>query len=140
MLENIANNLNKALLFSAVVGVLFFSLALYLLYSTMKLWLFIKRFSVRIMQLVGATPQFICRPFIKQSITVGALGATLAVLILLIFYFILLNFVPDLKRQDFVLSFVGILALLYLLGVLITGVSASLIINRYLRSKTEELY
>lgn len=140
MLESIVQNINKTLIIGSIVGLLFFLLALYSLHSTMKLWLFIRRFSVRIMQLVGATPQFICKPFIRQSAIAGLLGATIAVVFLMVFYFILLKFVPNLKSSDFILVFIGILLFIYLIGALITGLSARIIINRYLRYKTEELY
>jgi len=111
-----------------------------LINSSIRLSVYSKRFTIKTMQMVGATKGFIRRPFIWKSIQLGFLGAIIAMggIIGLVFYldtvipaFNLLNDTVDL----------GILAGgIALLSVLITWLSTFFATRHFLNLRTEELY
>ncbi len=140
ILENVAQNVNRIILVITISGIFFIILSIYLLHNTMKLSLMTKRFSVRTMQLVGATPNFISKPFIKSSIWIGVLGATLACIIIIIIFIGFIKFVPNLESGDMYSKTAVVILCVFIFGVLITGLSSYFIINRILRYKTDELY
>ncbi|HZW62319.1 MAG TPA: FtsX-like permease family protein, partial [Flavobacteriaceae bacterium] len=92
------------------------------------------------MQMVGATKQFIRRPFVRNSIKLGIIGAIVALLgMALVLYYINKTF-PEL---DFISNRVllGSLFLgVFILGILITWISTHIATQRFLNLKTDALY
>lgn len=123
-----------------VLSVLLLIVAVVLINNTIRLSIYSKRFLLRTQYLVGATQSFIRRPFIFKGIRQGVISGVCAGLALSGFLVLMTNYIPDLlKLQD-----ENVLALLFggiiLVGVLISGLSAALSVNRYLRLKAEDLY
>ena len=50
-----------------------------LINSSIRLAVYFKRFSIKTMQMVGATKQFIRRPFVFQNMRLGILGALVGI-------------------------------------------------------------
>ena len=73
---------NFELIMLFIAGVLLI-IAILLIYNTIRLSVFSKRFMIRTMQLVGAKSFFIRRPFILKAFYQGLISAILAVLFLL---------------------------------------------------------
>ena len=71
LLAKIENTINR--LFYPIVGlaVICFLIALALMNNTVRLTVFARRLLIRNMQLVGAKPSLIRRPFIKQGLLLG---------------------------------------------------------------------
>jgi len=89
------------------------------------------------MQLVGATPAFIRKPFVVKSAFFGALGALFAILMMIIvIYFLQSTLEGIILIKDKWLIF----AIMIVLGVFISGISTWFAVNRFLRLKTDELY
>jgi cell division transport system permease protein len=129
------------------IGMVLFFLSLLLLIisialinNTIRLSIYAKRFLVKSMQLVGATESFIRRPFVWNGIIQGLIGAFLAVISLNLVLYVAVNNLPELVLlQDMpsvILLYIGI----FVLGVLLTGISTFLAINKYLRSNTDKLF
>jgi cell division transport system permease protein len=111
-----------------------------LINSSIRLALYSKRFSIKTMQMVGATKKFIRRPFIFNNIRLGALGALLAIAAnLILLYYINLSF-PELKltQQPLVLGMVFIT--IFIVGIFITWISTYFATQRFLNLKTDQLY
>lgn len=123
----------------AVSGLLTF-IAVLLINSSIRLSVYAKRFTIKTMQMVGATKRFIRRPFILKSIKLGIIGSTisLAGMGVVLYYlnksFPELNFISD----EILLAsiFAGVLAL----GILISWLSTFFATQRFLNLKTDELY
>lgn len=123
-----------------VLSVLLLIVAVVLINNTIRLSIYSKRFLLRTQYLVGATQSFIRRPFIYKGIRQGVISGVCAGIALSGFLVLMTNYIPDLlKLQD-----ENVLALLFggiiFVGVLISGLSAALSVNRYLRLKAEDLY
>lgn len=122
----------------AISGVLMI-VALALINNTIKLTVYSKRFIIRTMQLVGATPGFIQGPFVFSAIMQGFISGILAVVMLIGFLQALQNQLPDLARvenQQFqLLLFGGIIVI----GVFFSLVSTWFAVRKYLRKNLDQL-
>lgn len=142
--RNLINNINESVKKISVVILFFCSLlmvvALALINNTIRLSIYSKRFIIKTMQLVGATQGFIRRPFVITGIKHGLYGATIAILLLLG----LLNFaekqVPELKDLQDQQMLLYLFGLVIVMGIIISWISTSLAVRKYLRLKSDELY
>ena len=115
-------------------------IAITLIRNTIRLSIYSKRFLVRSMQLVGATPAYIRRPFIRSGITQGFFGALLADLFLALLLYGLNQRLPELALvQDYKIV-VGILVGIICLGILLGGLSTRLALRKYLHADIDRLY
>ena len=140
LVDLINQNVNRIGLVLMGVSLILLIIAITLIRNTIRLSIYSKRFLVRSMQLVGATPAFIRRPFIKSGIAQGFFGALLADLFLALLLYGLTKRIPELSFvQDYkiVISiFVGIVVL----GVLLGGLSTRIALRKYLRADVDRLY
>ncbi|WP_088339729.1 cell division protein FtsX [Robiginitalea sediminis] len=115
-------------------------IAVLLINSSIRLSIYSKRFIIKTMQMVGATKSFIRRPFIWTNIKLGVLGALIALAALygLLFY-LDVNF-PDLGLMEDLLTLIAVFASVFVLGVLISGISTFFATQRFLNLRTDDLY
>jgi len=115
-------------------------IAITLIRNTIRLSIYSKRFLVRSMQLVGATPAYIRRPFICSGVMQGFFGALLADLFLALLLYGLNQRLPELALvQDYKIV-VGILVGIICLGILLGGLSTRLALRKYLHADIDRLY
>ncbi len=116
-------------------------IAITLINNTIRLSIYSKRFLLRTMYLVGATPAFIRKPFILKALQHGIIAGIIAVSMLALSIWSISNFVvPDLlalQNPNWLLILCGIILLI---GMLISVLSSMLAVRKYLRLKTEDLY
>lgn len=127
------------------IGILSFTalllmIAIALINNTIRLSIFSKRFLIKTMQLVGATPGFIRRPFINQSILHGIYGALLAIGLLMTLLYFIKRQIPELFALEDIETFASLSLIIILLGILISGLSTIFAVRKYLRLKIENLY
>lgn len=137
----IINNYAGKIIFPLVgFSILLFIIALFLIDSTIRLSMYSKRFLVRSMKLVGATEWFISKPFIKSGIFIGAVSGVLASVILIAIVFPLTNYFLNISMLDNIMSYIAIVTLLIVLGILISILSTKRAVNKYLKLNLNELY
>jgi cell division transport system permease protein len=108
--------------------------------NTIRLAMYINRFLIKTMQMVGATRSFISRPLTMRAILNGVIAALLATVALFGFMLLAESFVPwlrllrDGKNMAIIIS--GILTL----GIVISYVSTSRSVLKYLKMKLDDLY
>ncbi len=140
LLEAINENVNKISFILGLFSVLLLVIAIALINNTIRLSVYSKRFLIRTMQLVGATRNFIRRPFLFRSLIQGLGGATIAIILLSSVIYALSN------ELDGVIGFsnvviIGILfSFVILVGLFLTLLSTFFAVNKYLRLRTDELY
>jgi len=136
----ISLNIKKITIFILVMCSLLLLIAITLINNTIRLSVYAKRFIIRTMQLVGAQPLLIRRPFIMQGITQGILSALLADIILFALIFVAEKQMEGLfSFQD--LRIMGIIfSAILLFGIIITWLSTHLSVSKYLKIKTDNLY
>jgi len=140
-LVNLINqNVNRIGLALMVASLVLLIIAITLIRNTIRLSIYSKRFLVRSMQLVGATPAYIRRPFIGSGITQGFFGALLADAFLALLLYGITKRLPELTFvQDYTIIiciFVGII----ILGILLGGLSTRLALRKYLNADIDQLY
>ena len=139
---------NFELIMLFIAGVLLI-IAILLIYNTIRLAVFSKRFIIRTMQLVGAKSFFIRRPFILKAFYQGLISAILAVLFLLSLWYsftiINPNIISELSTDKFLLNNEILEFSVIAIGILITGILISVVstyfaLNKFIWVKSEKLY
>jgi cell division transport system permease protein len=139
---------NFELIMLFIAGVLLI-IAILLIYNTIRLAVFSKRFMIRTMQLVGAKSFFIRRPFILKAFFQGLISAILAVLFLLSLWYsftiINPNIISELSTDKFLLNNEILEFSVIAIGILITGILISVVstyfaLNKFIWVKSEKLY
>ncbi len=134
------NNVSKISFWVLVVSAIFLFIAVLLINSSIRLSVYAKRFTIKTMQMVGATKGFIRRPFIWQSVKLGMIGAVLAMIGMGLILYYLHNSFPDLGLMHDVLTLGLIFGGVFVLGVILTLFSTFLATQRFLNLRTDELY
>ena len=136
----INENVNRISLIVLAISILLLIVAIALINNTIRLSVYSKRFNIKTMQLVGATRGFIRWPFLKASVYQGIIAPLISIALLSAVIKIAdseLNSIISLN--DFTL--IGLLfGLEILAGVVITSFSSYFAVNKFLRSKSSELY
>ena len=134
------DNIKKISLWVLVISAIFTLIAVLLINSSIRLSVYAKRFTIKTMQMVGATKRFIRRPFVWKSVKLGILGSIVALLGMGVVLYYSNKTFPELELLEdpiwLAVVFVGV----FLIGVLITWISTFLATQRFLNLRTDELY
>lgn len=140
MIESINENIRRITILFLIVGAVLVLISFTLIRNMIHLAVYSQRLLIKTMQLVGATPFFICQPFVYGSMWRGFFGALIANLVLLgAIFFVQENVgnVINIMRQDVILFMV---AFVILSGVVLSFFSAWFSVRRYLRRDLNDLY
>ena len=140
MIESINENIRRITIIFLIVGAVLVLISFTLIRNMIHLAVYSQRLLIKTMQLVGATPFFICKPFVYGSMWRGFFGALIANLVLLgAIFFVQENVgnVINIMRQDVILLMVGFVILS---GVVLSFFSAWFSVRRYLRRDSNDLY
>ena len=122
------------------VAALLIIIAVAMINNTIRLALYSKRFTIKTMQLVGATSSYIRRPFIVQSVFNGIISAVIGLALLMTLFFALNNSLDTIEITYSVKSFILLCSSLLAIGIVISVVSTWFALNKYLRMKLDDLY
>jgi cell division transport system permease protein len=139
----LTENVKRISLWVLFFSALFALIAMLLINNSIRLSVYAKRFTIKTMQMVGATKKFIRKPFILSSIKLGFFGAIVALIGLAITIYYLNNYFPELGLLDNDNDKILIAALfgcVFLIGIIITWLSAFFATQRFLNLRTDELY
>lgn len=140
LIDLLTKNVRKISLVILIFSALATLVVVVLINSSIRLSVYSKRFTIKTMQMVGATKRFIRRPFIWKSVKLGIVGSIIAMLGLaaVIYYFHKqfpqFNLIQD--KPELGALFGGI----FLIGILITWLSTFFATQRFLNLRTDELY
>ena len=140
MIESINENIRRITILFLIVGAVLVLISFTLIRNMIHLAVYSQRLLIKTMQLVGATPFFICKPFVYGSMWRGFFGALIANLVLLgAIFFVQENVgnVINIMRQDVILFMV---AFVILSGVVLSFFSDWFSVRRYLRRDLNDLY
>ncbi|WP_242133768.1 cell division protein FtsX [Aestuariivivens marinum] len=134
------NNVKKISFWVLVISCIFTLIAVLLINSSIRLAVYSKRFTIKTMQMVGATKQFIRRPFVWKSVRLGIIGALLALIGMTIVLYYLNKTFTELGLLNKPLLIGLLFILIFVLGIIITWISTHFATQRFLNLKTDELY
>jgi cell division transport system permease protein len=134
------NNVKKISFWVLVISAIFTLIAVLLINSSIRLAVYSKRFTIKTMQMVGATKQFIRRPFVWKSVRLGIIGGFIALLGMAFVLFYLNRTFPELELLSNPILVVLLFAFVFALGIVITWISTHFATQRFLNLKTDQLY
>ena len=140
LISAINRNLRRVgIVFAFFVGLLAI-ISIVLVNNTVRLNIFSRRFSIRTMQLVGATRSFIQRPFLGNAVIQGALSALLATGGLYAFVAVAKRQIPQLwsiiGTESFLYCGLGLL----LLGILLCYICTLVTVRRMTSMSVDRMY
>lgn len=140
LVTSINKNIRNISLVILGFSALLFFIAGALINNTIRLALYSKRLLIKSMKLVGATRNFIRKPFLINGILQGLYGAIIADIMLLILFYYAKKEVSELMFFEDARNTSIVLAAVIVLGIIVSGFSTYFAVNKYLRQRTEDLY
>lgn len=140
IVKSISNNFKKIQWVILAICLVFMIISMLLVANCIRLNIFDKRFNIKSMLLVGATPKFVRRPFVTKGLLQGVWGGIIAVILLALLLLYGNHLAPDFVDFSAMLYIVIILAAVLLFSMLFTMVITAISVNRYIRIDDERLY
>ena len=122
------------------VAILLIIIAVAMINNTIRLALYSRRFTIKTMQLVGATHRYIRRPFLLQSILQGFVSAVIGMALMMTLFYALNNVLDSIEISYSFNSFLFLFGCLIGIGIIITFVSTWVALNKFLRMQLDDLY
>ncbi len=140
MIGRINSTLRSVTLGLFIVAIALLAISFVLIFNTVRLSVYARRFIIHTMKLVGATPGFIRKPFIVDNIVNGLVASVIAIagLSLLIYYCraLDLSIASVLDWQLIAPVFAGVM----IVGLLLCLIASIFATNRYLRLSYDEMF
>lgn len=140
MMQIVNDNINRIGLVLLILVIILMIISFVLISNTIRLLIYSKRFLIYTMRLVGATPYFIRKPFIRYNIISGFLAGFLAIFLLMATLFYLQKEMIGLNQ---ILPWDGLLIIfvvLIIIGICLSVIAAFFAVNRYLRMERGKMY
>ena len=140
LVDMVNENVTKITFWILIISGILTVVAMLLINSSMRLSIYSHRFTIKTMQMVGATKSFIRKPFIWRSIKLGLIGSGLAIIGIIGLAIYVDGLFPSLGiAKDYVSLGIVITGVL-LVGIIITWISTFFATQRFLNLKTDDLY
>ena len=140
LVDMVNENVTKITFWILIISGILTVVAMLLINSSMRLSIYSHRFTIKTMQMVGATKSFIRKPFIWRSIKLGLIGSGLAIIGIIALAIYVDGLFPSLGiAKDYVSLGIVITGVLGI-GILITWISTFFATQRFLNLKTDDLY
>jgi len=140
LINLLTENIKRVSFWLLVISSFFGIIAIILINSAIRLTIYSKRFTIKTMQMVGATKSFIRKPFILTSIKLGMMGALLAFIGLGFVVYYIDKYIPSLLLLEDYPSLIFLFLGVIFTSFLITLLSTFFATQRFLNLKTDELY
>ena len=140
LISNINKNITSISLVFIGIFIILFLISIILINNTLRIALFSQRFLIRSMQLVGATSNYILKPFLFRGMFYGVISGVIASVLL----FIIITLANDklnglnsiATTEQLSIIFIGLM----LTGIVMVVISTYTSVNKYLNSSLDELY
>ena len=140
LVEKLNSNVNKLSLFLLAFCILLFFIAFILINNTIRLSVYSKRFIIRTMRLVGATNNFIQKPFISKGIYQGIYSSIIAIFMLIGAIQLVQTDTANMLNIDD-LKIIGIVFfLIFTSGLFISLFSTYFAVRKFIKLNEHELY
>lgn len=140
LVESINSNIRKISIILLAVALLLTFVSFVLINNTMRLSIYARRFSIRTMQLVGAKPSFIRRPFMSNAFWVGFISAMFACALLVFGIDSLVRFDPSMAKVVTWEIVAITMGTVFGCGIILILLCAYFSVNKYLRMRADDIY
>ena len=140
LIAQLTENVKRISFWVLVISGIFTFIAVLLINSSIRLSIYAKRFTIKTMQMVGATKKFIRQPFVWKSVRLGIVGAVVAMIGMGVVLYYLNQSFPQLQLLGDPVLLAVLFIFIFLIGVLITWISTFIATQRFLNLRTDDLY
>ncbi|SFH38474.1 cell division protein FtsX [Pedobacter insulae] len=140
LIDMVNKNISTISLIVLGFAIVLLVIAVALINNTIRLAIFSQRFLIKSMQLVGATKNFIRKPFILVAALHGLIASFIAIIILLGILYYAQKEIPEIIILRNYTDFGIVLVAMVAIGIFITAISTLFAVSRYLRLKIYDLY
>ncbi|MDE6377927.1 MAG: permease-like cell division protein FtsX [Duncaniella sp.] len=140
LIDNVGSLLHSVTMTLIGVAAALLIVSFVLIFNTVRLTVYSRRFLINTMQLVGATPGFIRRPFLTESLLNGAVAGMIGGMLLTLTVTGTVRFessIASMVDWDHVL---GVILAMVVTGVVICLVASAMACNRYLSLNYDQLH
>lgn len=140
LIDMVNKNINTIGIIVLGFAIILLIIAVALINNTIRLVIFSQRFLIKSMQLVGATKNFIRKPFVFIAALHGLIASFISIIILLGLLYYSQKEIPEIlilrNYTEFGFVFLGLAGI----GIFITALSTHFAVSKYLRLKIYDLY
>ena len=140
LIQIVNENINKISLVLLGFSALLLMVSIALINNTIRLAIFSKRFLIKTMKLVGATPVFIRKPFVRSGVAQGLLASCLSMVLIVGTIQLVKEEIPDFMALQDVPSFLIVFSAIAAIGIFICWLSTNFAVRKYIRLKSEDVY
>ena len=138
--NTINSNINKIKMILFVISIILLLIAITLISHTIRLSIYSKRFTVRTMQLVGATESFVMKPFLKTSMLQGFIAAVIALTLITAVLFGIKDYMPEMNMSQGNIYIVIVYVTVVILSLMLTFLSTLFSMRKYLNADIDKFY
>jgi len=140
LVDKANENINEITFWILIISGVLAVVAMLLINSALRLSIYSHRFTIKTMQMVGATKSFIRKPYIWKGIKLGIIGSLLSIAALIYLVYWLDGAFPELTIwKDWVPTAI-VLAGVLGFGIIIATISTFFATQRFLNLRTDDLY
>ncbi|MFS8617116.1 MAG: permease-like cell division protein FtsX [Solitalea sp.] len=140
LVDSVNSNIRTISLVLLGVCALLAVIAIALINNTIRLAIYSQRFIIKSMQLVGATKNFIKRPFLWLGVLHGLIGALVAIGLLVGLVYFAERQLPELKAVMNYQELGTVFIMMFICGIVISLISTYFAVSKYLRKRMPQLY
>lgn len=140
LIVQLTENVQRISFWILVISGIFTFIAVLLINSSIRLSIYAKRFTIKTMQMVGATKGFIRKPFVWRSVRLGIVGAVVAMIGMGVVLYYADQTFPQLQLMADYMLLSALFAFILFMGIAITWVSTFVATQRFLNLRTDDLY
>ena len=140
LVQVIHKNIQNLYIIMTLISGLFLIIFMALISNTIRLSIYSQRFDINTMKLVGATYNFIRRPFVMKIMTCGLIAAIVANICIFLIVIYLRQYAyefVDLLRFE---SIGFTLIIVFIFGIVISYMAATFAVNKYLKLSYDDLF
>lgn len=138
--NTINDNIGKIKIILFALSLILLMIAISLISHTIRLSVYSRRFTVRTMQLVGATYGFIMKPFVKTYMLQGLIASIITLILMTVILYEAVDYLPVIDfsttNTDIIIIYISML----ILSLLLTSFSTIFSMRRYLNADIDKFY
>ncbi|HXK73779.1 MAG TPA: permease-like cell division protein FtsX [Bacteroidales bacterium] len=140
IVNTVLNNLITIEIVIFGISFIFIFIAILLIANVIRLNIYAKRLNIRSMLLVGATRNFVRKPFITKGFIQGVWGGILAIVALAATLYLGNQYIPQFIDFKYISILSLILLAIFIFSILFTIIIALLSVNKYIKINRDRLY
>ena len=140
LVSSMNDKVNKMGLIFLAISIILGLIVVVSIDNTIKLTMYSNRFLIKTMQMVGATRGFIARPMNVKAIINGLVSAAIAIVVMLLLTGWAKDRFPEIRNLEDTKLNILLFGCMIVFSVLISWFSTNRSVNKYLRTKIDDLY